>query len=540
MKAEKKTQPEMNILIIDDDQIDRMAIKRYLAALPSANIYEAESGAQALTYLKEYSFDCMFLDYLLPDMDGLQFLDTIYDVEKDLAPAPVVMLTGHGNESIMLEALRYGAQDYLVKNTISSASINIALVKAKEIFELKQSRKIAEEQLHQAHKLEAVGQLTSGIAHDFNNLLTVVLGNTRLLRKKIEQGAAPLSPEEMLTKITAIDAAANKGADLVRRLMVFTRQRAPAQEVIDVNIYIQETISLLQRTLGATIEVRLIPDKNLWGIMVDPSQFENVLINMAINARDAMNRQGRLTIETSNAELDEVDILEYHDLKPGQYILISISDTGAGMAKDVLKRIFEPFFTTKDVGEGTGLGLSMVYGFVRQSGGHIHVYSEKDHGSVFRIFLPRYKETANINVHPLNIQLPKGNETLLIVDDDKEVADTARIQLESLGYKTLIANTSRTALEILKLEGKNIDLFFADIIMPGDVTGIELARVVREQYPDMKILYTSGYTENAVPYPLADKDEIISKPYRKEMLACKIRKILDGENVDGNVKNSCH
>lgn len=533
-----KLQTMRNILIVDDDQIDRMAIKRYLSTLPSITIYEAESGTQALGYLKDYKFDCIFLDYLLPDMDGLQFLDNIYDAETDLAPAPIIMLTGHGSEPIMLEALRYGAQDYLVKDSISGASINIALVKAKEIFELKQSRKIAEEQLNQAHKLEAVGQLTSGIAHDFNNLLTVVLGNTRLLRRKIEHGNELLSPDDLLSKITAIDAAANKGAELVRRLMVFTRQRAPVQEVIDANKYIQETISLLQRTLGSTIEVKMIPDPNLWGIMVDPSQFENVLINMAVNARDAMNKQGRLTIETSNTELDEIDVLQYHDIKPGQYIQISISDTGAGMEKEVLKKIFEPFFTTKEVGEGTGLGLSMVYGFVKQSGGHIHVYSEKDHGSVFRIFLPRYNEVAN--VHPLNIRLPAGSETILIVDDDSDVADAARIILESLGYQTLVANNSRTALEILKLEGKKIDLIFADIIMPGDSTGIELARAAREQYPDMKILYTSGYTENAVPYSIADRDEIISKPYRKETLACRVRKILDGENMDGNIENSCH
>lgn len=520
---------EPRILIIDDDLVDRTAVKRYLGQSSrhrTTSVIEAETGAEALEILSRTpDFDCIFLDYLLPDMDGIHFLEKIYDRDKDLASSPIVMLTGQGNEAIMLEALRWGVQDYLVKDNITADTINIAVVKAKEIFDLKTQRRKAEDQLYQAQKMEAVGQLTSGIAHDFNNLLTIVLGNTRLLRKKMSGERGAFSLEEASGRVESIESAAHKGADLVKRLMVFTRQRPLTQDIVNINNCITETISLLQRTLGSGIEINVHADENLWPVQIDPTQFENVLINLAINARDAMNSEGRLTIETHNVFSDEAYSWT-SGLEPGAYVLVAMSDTGSGMSKEVMRRIFEPFYTTKPIGKGTGLGLSMVYGFVQQSGGYIRVYSEEGHGSVFRIYLPRWEQTEPAEIVPEKT-VPGGGEIILVTEDEDDVRHTAVTMLQSLGYKTLQAKDGPAAIEILNAYQDRIDLLFTDIVMPGGMTGIELAQKAKTINPDLHVLYTSGYTENAIPdYQLNPGEHLLSKPYRKESLALKLRAAL--------------
>jgi signal transduction histidine kinase len=520
-----------DILIIDDDKVDRESIKRSLKNLHrdgNLNIHEATTGEEGLNILHNKKFNCVFLDYQLPDMDGISFLRKLYDPEMDLAKAPIIMLTGQGSQSVMIDALRWGAQDYLLKDNISADTLNISIIKAKEIFELKIGRKQAQDQLHRRHKMEAIGQLTSGVAHDFNNLLTVILGNTRLLQKKITMDPQNLSPEDILRKAQAIESAANKGAELVKRLMIFTRQRSPQQVVANINKCIDETLEILKRTLGETIQTNTILNDNPWPVSLDIHQFENALINIAVNARDAMPKGGNLTIETNNVVLDKSYTLNHPDVTEGSYVLICISDTGKGMNSETLRRIFEPFFTTKPAGEGTGLGLSMVYGFIRQSGGHIHVYSEENHGTVFRIYLPKIVSQEDEKAAPANQALPMGKETVLVVEDNEEVRNLAMSMLERLGYKVLQAHNSRMALEIIKRDYKDIDLIFTDIVMPGGINGIELMRETQKYYPDIKVLYTSGYTQNAIPdYQLRSGEELISKPYHKETLAHKIRKVLD-------------
>lgn len=386
----------LEILIIDDNKVDRVAIKRSLNSIglgKDAVIHEADSGRAGLDFIDKKNIDCVFLDYRLPDMDGLALLKQLYDPKTDLAKSPVVMLTGQGSEAVMLEALRWGAQDYLLKDNITPTALNIAVKKAQELFELKQSRRHAEEQLHHMRKLEAVGQLTSGIAHDFNNLLTVVLGNLHLLRERITDKPGNIDPEYVLKKIQTMDTVARNGADLIKRLMVFTRQRPLQHQVVNVNDCITNAFEILKRSLGETIVIELRQAKDAWPALMDREEFGNVLINLAVNARDAMPKGGKLTISTQNKSVPTSQ-----EMQSGDYILITVSDTGTGMAPEVAQRIFEPFFTTKPVGEGTGLGLSMAYGFVKQSNGHISVESKKNSGTTFRIYLPRAEAAPEAGV----------------------------------------------------------------------------------------------------------------------------------------------
>lgn len=525
-----KTQDQLPLLIAGSDKYVRESIVNYLGQSSGSEILQAETSEQARNFLNNQNFSCVFLDSFSKDQDSLSILKEFYNAEQDVAVAPIIMLCGEQNEVAMLDALRNGAQDYIMKEHLSSVVLNASILKARDLYRLKSDRSRAEQQLQHMRRMEAIGQLTSGIAHDFNNLLTVVLGNTRLLRRRISRDADNFSLSEADKKIESIEIAAAKGADLVRRMMIFTRQSQLSEEIADVNHCVAETFELLKRTLGEPISIEIIPGANIWPISIDIREFENAIINLAVNARDAMPKGGKLTIETSNVVLDEAYTLQHPEVAAGPYVLISISDTGTGIAPDILKRIFEPFFTTKETGQGTGLGLSMVYGFIRQSRGHIHVYSEEGHGTVFRIYLPRVRiDDLSEDLYKDN-NIPDGRETILVAEDDEDVRIMASNMLEKLGYRVLQAENAGVALEIMKKQHKTIDLIFSDIVMPGGMSGIELVQRLREYYPDIKVLYTSGYTENAIPdYQLSVGEELISKPYRRENLARKVRKVLDSK-----------
>jgi len=528
----------MDILIVDDDSVDRTAVKRHLGRPGrEVTIHEATTGQEGLAMMVKKEFGCVFLDYRLPDMDGVTFLRKIYNPETDLTLAPVVMLTGQGSEGVMSDALRWGAQDYLIKDNISVETINISLSKAREVYELKKSRRMAEDQLRQAHKMEAVGQLTSGVAHDFNNLLTVILGSTRLLQRWIGDKDKEVSREAIAKKVDTIETAARKGTELIRRLMIFTRQRPLQKQISNVNESVEMTCELVQKSLGDMIEVKYLLAENLWPVYIDVDQLENALVNIAVNARDAMPKGGKLTFETHNIVLEEEYTRRHPDVPMGPYVMIAISDTGTGMPQHVIRRIFEPFYTTKPTGEGTGLGLSIVYGFIKQSGGYIHVYSEEGHGTVFRIYLPKAQaEGESVQAGTEKDTLPQGGETILVVEDDDEVRNVVVSMLERLGYKVIAAQNGRMALEILKREHQNIDLMFADIVMPDGMNGVEVATKAKEYYPGLKVLFTSGYTENAIPdYQLLSGQDLIGKPYRRNELAKKIRQILDRKQIKEGV-----
>jgi len=380
-----------------------------------------------------------------------------------------------------------------------------------------------EERLRQSQKMEAVGQLTGGVAHDFNNLLTVILGNAELLRDYLENDTKLLAMVDMTVR------AAERGADLTHRLLAFARRQALEPKLVDLSQLLGGMDSMLRRTLAENIDIEIVQSSPLWLTEVDPGQLEVALLNLAINARDAMAAGGCLTLETTNTELDDTYARLHGEVAPGQYVRISVSDTGHGMTPEVLAHAFEPFFTTKEVGKGSGLGLSMVYGFVKQSGGHIKIYSEVDHGTTIKLYLPRANaKDAALNQHTPPDISTGGREHILVVEDDELVRTNLINQLTSLGYRVTDASNGPQALELIRRH-PNIDLLFTDIVMPRGLNGRQLADAAKEIRPELKVLFTSGYTENAiVHHGRLDKGvHLLSKPYRRQEVAEKVRKVLD-------------
>jgi signal transduction histidine kinase len=388
-------------------------------------------------------------------------------------------------------------------------------------------RRLAERQLIQAQKMEGVGQLTGGVAHDFNNLLTVVIGNLEGLIERHE--AEPASREMAEAALRAAD----RGAELVRGLLAFSRKQPLQPRAVDLNAIVRETDQLLRRTLGEQIDLETRLEREPWPTLVDPAQLQTSLINLAVNARDSMPRGGKLTIETGNVVLDEHYVQHNPDAAPGDYVMMAVSDTGSGIPAALLDRVFEPFFTTKEAGRGTGLGLSMVYGFIKQSNGHIKIYSEQGHGTTVRMYLPRNAgDAAADSPAPAAEPALAGDECVLVVEDDAMVRDFVMQQLQALGYRTPVAGTGREALAILE-RIPEIDLLLTDVILPGELTGKQLADEARRRRPDLRVLYMSGYTENAIVHHgrLDPGVLLLSKPFRAAELARMVRKAL-GEGLD--------
>ncbi|PTM43003.1 PAS domain-containing sensor histidine kinase [Bosea sp. 124] len=388
------------------------------------------------------------------------------------------------------------------------------------------SRHKIEEELRQAHKMEAVGQLTGGIAHDFNNLLTVVSGNLEMIERR-------LSDPKLKVLLREAQGAADDGAKLTGQLLAFGRRQPLNPKLADVGQLVSHFSDLLRRALGEAIELRTIVSGSPGVALVDASQLQNALLNLALNARDAMPRGGRLTVEISPAKLDADYASMYPEVRTGSYVLISVTDTGEGMSAEVRQRAFEPFFTTKGVGAGTGLGLSMVYGFTKQSGGHVQLYSEVGQGTSVRLFLPAANLAPSqaadaIAAAPATEDsLPGGSETILVVEDDARVRRVAVARLEDTGYRVLEAETGAQALRVLDTHAE-IALLFTDIVMPGGMSGDELAREARLTRPGLKVIFTSGFAEPAVAVrELAAAANWLKKPYTAMELAVRIRDLLD-------------
>jgi PAS domain S-box-containing protein len=383
-----------------------------------------------------------------------------------------------------------------------------------------------ERQFRQSQRLDAVGQLTGGVAHDFNNILTVITGTVEILI----DGVADRPQLQMIAGM--IDDAATRGADLTRQLLAFARRQPLQPQVLDPNALIMETAKLLRPTLGEHVEIEAMLEEDVWRAIADPAQLSTALLNLAVNARDAMPTGGKLTLETANVMLDEEYARANADVRPGPYVMIVVSDSGTGIPPAVLDKVFEPFFTTKEVGKGTGLGLSMVYGFVKQSDGHIKIYSEEGHGTAIKIYLPRAEEVAAPSPESAPALVPSGDETILVVEDDRMVRQYVEAQLASLGYSTLAASSAAEALGRVDA-GAKFDLLFTDVIMPGGMNGKQLADEVARRRPGTRVLFTSGYTENAVVHHgrLDAGVALLNKPYRKRELAEKVRQVLDTETV---------
>lgn len=384
-------------------------------------------------------------------------------------------------------------------------------------------RKQLEDRLHQSQKMEAIGQLTGGVSHDFNNLLTIILGNAEVLEEGLRDDP------HLQTIATMVVDAAERGADLTTRLLAFSRKQTLETRVLDVARVIQGMDGMLRRTLPEDIDIEIVRAGNLWMIEADATQLEAAILNTALNARDAMPHGGCLTIEMSNTLLDEDYVAAEPDVAAGDYVVITVTDTGHGISPDLIDRVFEPFFTTKGAGEGSGLGLSMVFGFVKQSGGHIRVYSEMGEGTSFKMYFPRSKgeQPQAVVSHP-GRGVSGGTETILVVEDDDAVRDHVTGLLGGLGYRVLEASTGAAAMDVLAKAGE-VDLLFTDIVMPGGMGGRELAETARAARPSLKILFTSGYTENAIMHNgrLAHGVKLLSKPYRRDTLAGKVREVLD-------------
>jgi PAS domain S-box-containing protein len=384
-------------------------------------------------------------------------------------------------------------------------------------------KQAAESQFRQAQKMDAVGQLTGGVAHDFNNILTVITGTIGIL-------ADAVANDPQLSAITKmIDDAAERGASLTKHLLAFARRQPLQPREIDVKTLVLETITLLRPTLGEHIQISPQLAKDGWPALVDPNQLTTAVLNLALNARDAMPFGGKLVIEAANAYLDEGYAAMNTDVTVGNYVMVAVSDTGTGISPENLERVFDPFFTTKEVGKGTGLGLSMVFGFVKQSNGHIKIYSEVGHGTTVKIYLPRAAGLSDTSVESkVSASVQGGHETILVVEDDALVRRYVITQIESLGYRTLEASRAPEALKMID-SPETIDLLFTDVIMPGSLNGRQLVDEALVRRPGLKTLFTSGYTENAIVHHgrLDTGVLLLTKPYRKSDLARMIRLALD-------------
>ncbi|MGV1760490.1 PAS domain-containing protein [Rhizobium sp. A22-96] len=396
-------------------------------------------------------------------------------------------------------------------------------LEARVIAEIDERRR-AEAKLAQSQKLETIGKLTGGVAHDFNNLLQVVSGNLALLARDIAGN------ERAETRVANAMAGVSRGAKLASQLLAFGRKQPLEPKTVNVSRLVQGMDDMLRRAIGEAVEVETVVSGGLWNTFIDPAQIENALLNLAINARDAMDGRGKLTIELSNSHLDDAYARNHEEVTPGQYVLLAVTDTGSGMAPEIIDRVFEPFFSTKAEGKGSGLGLSMVYGFVKQSGGHVKIYSELGHGTTIKLYLPRALQSEDMEVAVENGPIAGGTETVLVVEDDEAVRETVVALLADLGYRVLKATDAASALNVID-SGIPIDILFTDVVMPGTLKSPELARKARERLPNIAVLFTSGYTENSIVHggKLDAGVELLSKPYSRDALARKFRHVLNNQ-----------
>ena len=395
--------------------------------------------------------------------------------------------------------------------------------------------KEAQEQLAASQRLEAVGQLSGGIAHDFNNLLMIVMGNLETATRHLR--SAPNSNPNIERAIGNATRGAQRAAALTSRLLAFSRRQPLDPKPLDVNRYFAGAAEFLQRSLGEMVDVQFVGSAGVWQIEADASQLESSLVNLAINSRDAMPNGGAVTIEASNIYADEGYCRQNPEVSPGQYVLIAVSDQGSGMAPDVASHAFEPFFTTKEVGHGTGLGLSQVYGFVKQSGGHVKIYSESGLGTTVKIYLPRYRGKEDqadklVNDEPIG---HGDGETILVVEDNEEVRAYVTEVLRDLGYRVRSVNNGEAALAIIEQRKKRLDLLLTDVVMPG-LNGAQLGKRAKEIRPELPILYMTGYTRNAIVHQgrLDEGVQLLQKPISQNQLAARVRDLLDG---NGSIKS---
>jgi PAS domain S-box-containing protein len=478
-----------------------------------------QAAAKLMGYEKELLLRMNIQDILAPEVRD-RFKEYLNEIEKQGETKGEMLIQTKTGEKRVVE----------YSNTLRTEGISTPIVRsmAHDITERRQAEKdkrALEEQLRQSQKMEAVGQLAGGVAHDFNNLLTVIQGYCDLILKDLDE------KNRFFQDMQEIKKASEHATSLTRQLLAFSRKQILQPKILDLNDLVLNMDKMLRRLIGEDIELVTLLSKDLGRVKADPGQIEQVIFNLAVNARDAMPKGGKLTIETADAELDEHYARSRIGVKPGRYVRISVSDNGIGMPSGVKDRIFEPFFTTKEKGKGTGLGLSTVYGIVKQSGGNVWVYSEPNQGTTFKIYLPMIEEAADFLSQTFIPTKPfLGTETILLVEDEEAVRKLASTILQSNGYKVLEAGNGEEALRIAQEQNGNpIHLILTDVVMPG-MSGSQLAERLVSQWPEMKVLYMSGYTDNAiVHHGILDQGKpYIQKPFNPSALAEKVRDILDG------------
>ena len=512
----------LHILHLEDDPHDAALIQATLEAEGvHCAITRVQSRSDFEVALERGGVDLILSDYLLPAFDGMSALH----IACTRCPTvPFIVVSGTLGEERAIDSLKSGATDYVLKERL--ARLAPAVRRAMQEVEERAERCRLQSQFIESQKMEVIGQLAGGVAHDFNNILAVIMGYSDLIM-------SDLDPESPLRKYTEeIRHASERAAGLTQQLLVFSRKQTVQPVVLDLNDTVKDLDKMLRRLIDENIEMTMVPGKQTGRVKADPGYIGQVLMNLIVNARDAMPNGGKLTIATSNVAFDENDAHTHAGVIPGDYVMLSVSDTGTGMTGEVKKRLFEAFFTTKPVGKGTGLGLSTCQTIVQQSGGHIEVQSELGKGTTFKIYFPRVEQPMDIPTKSVETSpLPRGTETLLLVEDDPSVRHLACSILESQGYNVLRANNGQDALHVAREhKGPPIRLVITDVIMP-QMGGKVMAEWLKTTYPDLKILFTSGYTDDAIAQHgvLEPGVAFLSKPYTPATLARKVRKMLDDE-----------
>ena len=507
----------LRVLFVEDSAADAELMVRALRTGGFDPVSErVETAPELLAALERGPWDVVLSDYYLPSLEAPAALALVRDRLPDI---PFLVVSGSVGEDTAVAAMKSGATDYIMKDRLQRLAP--AVDRAVEDAVVRRDRRRLEQQLRASQRLEAVGRLAGGVAHDFNNVLTAVLGSTELLILDAPPGAAGREELEIIRE------AATHAQDLIRQLLAFSSRQALKPVVLDLSHLVQNIGKMLRRLIGENIQLTTEPAAELDAVCADPGQLEQVLVNLVVNARDAMPQGGRLTIATANVHVAEggASVLA---VPPGRYVVLRVTDTGAGMDAATLERAFEPFFTTKPRGKGTGLGLATVYGIVRQSGGHVDVESTPGAGTTFRIYLPRVTEEAEAGVERPVAAPARGAETVLVVEDDERVRVLARKVLEQAGYTVLVAAGGKEALAAAEGHAGPIDLLMTDVVMP-EMSGRTLTRRLTQRHPGLKVLYMSGYSDEDIAQHGVFEAGIpfIKKPFTPSLLTQKLREVLD-------------
>lgn len=519
--------PKKNIrvLLLEDRITDAELIVRELQRCNFEPRWDRAETEEGFVGLLDASIDVILADYNLPRFDGLKALKKLQESKLDI---PFIIISGSLGDELVAQCIKQGVTDYLMKDRLDR--LGLAVSNALDEHRLRAERVLVEEQLRQAQKMEAIGQLAGGIAHDFNNVLTVINGWSGMMLND------PSVSEATREAAKQIYTAGQRASSLTRQLLYFSRKRPIERVSLNLNQTIEEIASMLRRLIGEHINLTLDLAPGLPLIEADISMMEQVLVNLTVNARDAMPQGGRLTLQTRIVELTEAELHGKEDLKPGRHIRLRVQDDGCGIPQEILPRVFEPFFTTKEAGKGTGLGLATVFGIVKQHHGWLEVDSTVNAGTCFTLLFPMLKSRASLppGITAQDRPVAGGRETILIVEDEPSVREFAVAVLKPLGYRVLQARSGLDALEVWKWHSARINLLLTDMVMPDDLNGPELAAKLLTDKPDLAVIFTSGYSQETMRsvFAPAKTKRFIHKPYSPRQLSAVVREALDAKRVN--------